>query len=332
MSFVNKGVSFVDLPHDLIRMLCLSYLHPLDALRLSVTCKKMNKTIAPFWNNIIQQSFAYLPFLEPLEEKQLEGKDFVNFLWQSLSVQSSWNEEMPKIMICGAPKSGKTCFAQAVAGDEKLLKQHLDSYIYTIGVDFVDYFTWSLRDQVKRLQLWDCAGDTRFRPMRMHRTMFRSSLARCRCVVLVFDLSTFASSNSLSKSWEESIIICSEMAPDLALYKENKEIVILGTKSDLDPEERNAKKLREEIAPLIQEKFSLERPIRVFTCSAKDSKSARDMVDRAARNFKCESKMEEDLVPCAVRNDKKKFFHWLWTLESDTSSIAYLLRKALRLF
>ena len=317
-------ISFVDLPHDLIRMLCLSYLHPLDALRLSVTCKKMNKTIAPFWNNIIQQSFAYLPFLEPLEEKQLEGKDFVNFLWQSLSVQSSWNEEMPKIMICGASKSGKTCFAQAVAGDEKRLKQHLDLYRNTIGLARVEYVAHSLRGQMNWLQLWDFAGDKRCRPVLRH------YLDSCRCVVLFFDLSAFASSNSLSKSWEESIIISAELAP--YFDKERKEIVILGTKSDLDPEERKAKKLREEIAPLIQEKFNLERPIRVFTCSAKDSKSVQNVVDRAARNFKCESKMEEDLVPCAVRNDKKKFFHWLWTLESNTSSIVYLLRRALRLF
>ena len=62
-----------------------------------------------------------------------------------------------KLLLVGEPNTGKSSLVNCFAGDE-----FADVYIPTIGVDFK--INWVVLDGVKiKLQMWDTAGDPRFR-------------------------------------------------------------------------------------------------------------------------------------------------------------------------
>src|SRR3990167_8943734 len=82
-----------------------------------------------------------------------------------------------KILIIGASGVGKTCLLNRYVDNE-----FTESFISTIGVDFKIHRVY-LDDQVIQLQIWDTAGQDRFR------TITRAYYRGAHGVIFVYDSS-----------------------------------------------------------------------------------------------------------------------------------------------
>jgi len=116
-----------------------------------------------------------------------------------------------KLVFLGDQSVGKTSIINRFIFDTFDGKNHP-----TVGIDFISK-TLYYDDKSIKLQLWDTAGQERFR------TLIPTYIRDCHIAIVVFDLTTRASFNSLSK-WVEDVR--NERGNDVVL-------VIVGNKADV---------------------------------------------------------------------------------------------------
>ncbi|EGR27462.1 Ras family protein, putative [Ichthyophthirius multifiliis] len=100
---------------------------------------------------------------------------------------SSVSRVKHKIIFLGDQHVGKTCIIERFMYDVFDEKPHP-----TVGVDFLAK-TLHIDDKSIRLQLWDTAGQERFR------SLIPSYLRDATCAVIVFDVTSQESFNSIDK-------------------------------------------------------------------------------------------------------------------------------------
>ncbi|KAJ9052283.1 ras GTPase [Entomophthora muscae] len=103
-----------------------------------------------------------------------------------------------KLLLIGDSGVGKSCLLLRFADDT-----YTESYISTIGVDFVRYFklkirTIELEGKTVKLQIWDTAGQERFR------TITSSYYRGAHGIIVVYDV-TDQDSFSNVKQWLQEI-------------------------------------------------------------------------------------------------------------------------------
>lgn len=116
-----------------------------------------------------------------------------------------------KIILIGDSGSGKSSLITKFTDDK-----FESRFASTIGIDFRSK-TFKLDDQTITLHIWDTAGQEKFR------SITRSYYSTAKGVILVFDLSSVSSFNSLNKWLNEIIENVNHECP----------IILVGTKNDL---------------------------------------------------------------------------------------------------
>ena len=116
-----------------------------------------------------------------------------------------------KIVIIGDSGVGKSCMLTRFVEDE-----FFESYISTIGVDF-KIKSFNVEDHNIKLQIWDTAGQDRFR------TITSSFYRGANGIIIVYDVTDLDSFNNVQK-WLEEI---TKYASDDVIK------MIVGNKSDL---------------------------------------------------------------------------------------------------
>lgn len=119
-------------------------------------------------------------------------------------------DQLFKLIIIGDSGVGKSCLLMRFGDDS-----YTDSYISTIGVDF-KIKTVEVAGRTCKLQLWDTAGQDRFR------TIVASYYRGCHGVVLVYDITDRESFEHVETWHQES----QRLAPRQVFY------LLVGTKSD----------------------------------------------------------------------------------------------------
>ena len=101
-----------------------------------------------------------------ISDLELADDDFLCLIKRATGSYTSWEEDRPleadcmvKCVLLGAASAGKTSWLQAVCREDIG-----DSYRATIGVDFKMKRLKSEEGTKIKLQLWDVAGQPRFRP------------------------------------------------------------------------------------------------------------------------------------------------------------------------
>ncbi|VDK32376.1 unnamed protein product [Taenia asiatica] len=117
-----------------------------------------------------------------------------------------------KLLLIGDSGVGKSCLLLRFSDDS-----FVDTYISTIGVDF-KIRTLELDGKVVKLQIWDTAGQDRFR------TITSSYYRGAQGIIIVYDITDEASFNNL-KSWLSEIDCYANASVNRLL---------VGNKSDLD--------------------------------------------------------------------------------------------------
>jgi Ras-related protein Rab-1A len=117
-----------------------------------------------------------------------------------------------KILLLGDSSVGKTCFLLRYVEDT-----FTENFISTIGVDFKTKII-NNPDGVIKLQIWDTAGQDRFRSIT--RNYFRGSNG----IMLIYDITNKSSFNSI-KNW---------MGQIKDYLGESANIVLVGNKLDLE--------------------------------------------------------------------------------------------------
>eukprot|EP00484_Ammonia_sp_Unknown_P005353 CAMPEP_0197056828 /NCGR_PEP_ID=MMETSP1384-20130603/90060_1 /TAXON_ID=29189 /ORGANISM="Ammonia sp." /LENGTH=202 /DNA_ID=CAMNT_0042491001 /DNA_START=96 /DNA_END=704 /DNA_ORIENTATION=+ len=121
-----------------------------------------------------------------------------------------------KFTIIGDSGVGKSCLMMRFADDT-----FNESFITTIGVDF-RFRTINVDDKVVKLQIWDTAGQEKFK------TITSSYYRNAHAVMIVYDVSDRKSFDNI-ESWLGDI---EKFCPD----KVSK--MIIGNKCDIEPSER----------------------------------------------------------------------------------------------
>jgi len=124
---------------------------------------------------------------------------------------SSTLSQKYKLVFLGDQSVGKTSIINRFIFDTFDGKDHP-----TVGIDFISKTLW-YDDKGVKLQLWDTAGQERFR------SLIPSYIRDCTVAILVYDITTENSFNSLPK-WIEDVR--NERGHDVIL-------VIVGNKTDL---------------------------------------------------------------------------------------------------
>lgn len=117
-----------------------------------------------------------------------------------------------KLLIVGDSGVGKSCLLMRFCDDT-----FTPSFISTVGIDF-KIRTISLNGKAIKLQVWDTAGQERFRTIT--NAYYRGAMG----VVLVYDISSQDSFNSIRKTWMPNVL---KMAP------EDIDLCLVGHKSDM---------------------------------------------------------------------------------------------------
>lgn len=116
-----------------------------------------------------------------------------------------------KFIIVGNSCVGKTCLLMRFADD-----QFTESFVTTVGVDF-SIRTIDLNDKVVKLQMWDCAGQERFR------SIVGSYYRGAHGVILTYSTTDRSSFDSIKYWYTECKKNCNS----------NINFILVGTKSDL---------------------------------------------------------------------------------------------------
>ena len=126
--------------------------------------------------------------------------------------------QLVKIGIIGNAQVGKSSLMKRFVEDE-----FKDEYIHTIGVEFATR-TVEFRYDATKLQIWDIAGDERFR------TIISSYYRGSSGYIIMYDVTDIKSFNHVSM-WFESVA-------QYARSDVNPCIILVGNKSDVDESSR----------------------------------------------------------------------------------------------
>lgn len=138
-----------------------------------------------------------------------------------------------KFLIIGDSNVGKSCLLMRFADDN-----FTDTYISTIGIDF-SVRTIEHKKQVIKLQIWDCAGQERFR------SIVASYYKGAHGVILAYSVADRNSFDNI-KNWYAD---CKRYCND------NVNFIIVGTKKDLDKNRKVLYSEGEELAQNLGVKF-----------------------------------------------------------------------------
>mmetsp|Transcript_13155 Transcript_13155/g.19841 ORF Transcript_13155/g.19841 Transcript_13155/m.19841 type:complete len:221 (-) Transcript_13155:57-719(-) len=159
-----------------------------------------------------------------------------------------------KLLVIGDSGVGKSCLLRRFADNK-----YTESYISTIGVDF-KIKTVKLDDKVIKLQIWDTAGQTRFR------SIVESFYRRTHGVCLCFDLTNEATFEELPE-WISTI---------RTLAPENTPILLIGNKADLT----HKREVKREEAEMVVNKYGLKGYIETSAKKAQNvEKAFHTMID-----------------------------------------------------
>lgn len=161
-----------------------------------------------------------------------------------------------KLLIIGDSGVGKSCLLLRFSDNS-----YTDSFISTIGVDF-KIRTLNLDDRVVKLQIWDTAGQDRFR------TITSSYYRGAHGIIIVYDATDLESFNNV-KSWLGEIE---------KFASENVNKLLVGNKCDLTSKKVVDTKMAQELAD------SLGIPF--LETSARDSINVDEAFTRMARDIK----------------------------------------------
>ena len=154
-----------------------------------------------------------------------------------------------KIVLIGDTCVGKSCILVRFSDDI-----FNDSYVTTIGVDF-RFKTMVVNNKVAKIQIWDSAGQERFRSVAM------STLKAVKGIILVFDM-----------TFEESFKSVSTWIKQIDENLNNPYLILFGNKIDIDKSEWKVN--QEEI-----KKFVEEKKMPYFETSAKDNQGIKEGFD-----------------------------------------------------
>jgi Ras-related protein Rab-1A len=176
-----------------------------------------------------------------------------------------------KLLLIGDSGVGKSSLLHRFADDI-----YTDSYISTIGVDF-KIKTMNVGDKMVKLQIWDTAGQERFR------TITSSYYRGAQGIIVVYDITDVDSFNNV-KQWLSEID---------RYASENVDKLLVGNKSDLEPNRQVTKAMAQEFADSLN--------VKCIETSAKESSH----VDEAFRSmaFTIMSRLEK--VPAGKQVEAK---------------------------
>lgn len=161
-----------------------------------------------------------------------------------------------KVLIIGDSGVGKTSIMLRYADDIFSTK-----FVSTIGVDF-KIATMKIDDKLIKLQLWDTAGQDRYR------TIVSSYYRGCHGIFIIFDLTSQTSFDNI-ESWYDEI---SNNLKDI----NQSEIILVGNKCDL---EKN-RVISHEMAKTKADKFSMH----YIETSAKTNENIFDAFYKLSKN------------------------------------------------
>lgn len=119
---------------------------------------------------------------------------------------------MLRIIIIGDAETGKSSIFRRLGGCN-----FLPEYSPTIGLDF-NCSTMHVRDQTIKLQVWDTAGQDRYRGFKL------SYYTKVVGIILTYDVTHRESFNSLTKWLNEASELC----------RQDLSVMLVGNKSDLE--------------------------------------------------------------------------------------------------
>ena len=208
--------------------------------------------------------------LEPLKsdisKKHYKAKDYDYFM---------------KVVLVGNCGAGKSSLMLRFTDD-----RFNETYVNTIGVDF-RFRTLVLEGRRVKMQLWDTAGQEKFRTMTS--TYYRSA----DVIFLVYDVSDQKSYDGLSEYWGREV---EANAPEVPF------IVLVGTKSD-QAFKREVKQLP---GPFHTIKLGgTERSVRTIETSAKSSENVYEIFAELGREFvKFKREQRSQIVQDGGQKDK----------------------------
>jgi len=164
-----------------------------------------------------------------------------------------------KFTIIGDSSVGKSCLMMRFADDT-----FNESFITTIGVDF-RFRTVTVQDKVVKLQIWDTAGQEKFK------TITSSYYRNAHAVMIVYDVGEHTTFQNID-GWLQDI---DKFCPETVCKQ------IIGNKNDIPPEER-------EVSEQEARKFAEDRGIRYVETSAKTAENVErafvEMVEQLIEN------------------------------------------------
>ena len=170
----------------------------------------------------------------------------------------SHTEPMFKLVIIGNSFVGKTSLMLRYADDVFKSK-----HISTIGVDF-KIVNVEVDGTVVKLQIWDTAGQDRFRTISS--TYYRGAHG----AIIVYDVSSVDSFNKV-EHWLE----------DMDTYKKNVYKIIVGNKNDNTDDSLNSKAVSSRDAQLLAKRLNLK----LFETSAKENINVKEVFEDMAREL-----------------------------------------------
>lgn len=187
-----------------------------------------------------------------------------------------------KITVLGESKVGKTSLICRYTKDEFAL-----SYLSTVGVDY-QLKTIKVDDKAVKLQIWDTAGQERFR------TITKNFFTSTNGFVVCYDITSKESFNCVTM-WLNEI---------KKNASEDKQVVLIGTKVDLDDERQVTKEQGQNLAN--------NNKIPFFETSAKDGINLNETFETLSKKIidvlktKQPSEDRESRTSFTLKVDKKK--------------------------
>ena len=193
-----------------------------------------------------------------------------------------------KIMLLGDSSVGKTAFILRFC-DGKFD----DDTITTIGLDTKTKFV-SHKDKKIQLQIWDTAGEERFR------SIAKSCYKGADGILLMYDVSNIGSFKHI-KNW------ITDIENNITVPKDKLALIIIGNKSDL-PEEKK------QVDNKDREDFENKYKYKIIEASAKTDKNVNEsimalidkMLDLGLGKIKKDNDDEEDAQKLTPKKKKKK--------------------------
>ena len=193
-----------------------------------------------------------------------------------------------KIMFLGDSSVGKTAFILRFC-DGKFE----DDCITTIGLDTKTKFV-SHRDKKIQLQIWDTAGEERFR------SIAKSCYKGADGILLMYDVSNVGSFKHI-KNW------ISDIENNITVPKDKLALIIIGNKSDL-PEEKKKVDNKD------KEDFEHKYKYKIIETSAKKDINVNEsimalidkMLDLGLGKIKNDNDDEDDVQKLTTKKKKKK--------------------------